>query len=168
MEQSPSWEANRFSANQKISRNLWNPKVHYSIHKCPAPVPILSYSLTVSQHDTFLRRGVVSNPQAGGSPLVGSPRLLIQYIRSYPPYWRPFLHPQPYDVPCCGDRDPLNTDPLLIHWNIITPLSPDLSCPQVYSSSFISFLKNNINNSVSLSYRFNFISFPFLLLGYTA
>jgi hypothetical protein len=25
-------------------------------------------------------------PQAGGPPLVGCPRLLIQYIRSYPPY----------------------------------------------------------------------------------
>jgi hypothetical protein len=33
--------------------------------------------------------GVVSsppNPQAGGSPPVGCPRLLIEYIRSYPPY----------------------------------------------------------------------------------
>jgi hypothetical protein len=49
------------------------------------------------------------NPQAGGPPLVGSPRLLIQYIRSYPPYWRPFLHPQPEDAPCRGDRDPLIT-----------------------------------------------------------
>jgi hypothetical protein len=26
------------------------------------------------------------NPQGGGPPLVGCPRLLIQYIRSYPPY----------------------------------------------------------------------------------
>ncbi|KAJ4427260.1 hypothetical protein ANN_24878 [Periplaneta americana] len=26
------------------------------------------------------------NPQAGGPPLIGCPRLLIQYIRSYPPY----------------------------------------------------------------------------------
>ena len=37
----------------------------------------------------FLRWGVVStspNPQAGGPPLVGCPRLLIQYIRGYPPY----------------------------------------------------------------------------------
>src|SRR5215468_8871602 len=23
--------------------------------------------------------------------------------------WRPFLHPQPEDAPCRGDRDPLNT-----------------------------------------------------------
>ena len=31
------------------------------------------------------------------------PRLLIQFIRSYPPYRRPFLHPQPEDTPCRGD-----------------------------------------------------------------
>ena len=45
----------------------------------------------------IIRWGVVSTspkPQAGGPPLVGCPRLLIQYIRIYPPYWRPFVHPQ--------------------------------------------------------------------------
>jgi len=42
MEQSPSWEANWFSASQEIPHISWNPKVHYRIHKCPPPVPILS------------------------------------------------------------------------------------------------------------------------------
>jgi hypothetical protein len=44
------------------------------------------------------------NSQAVGPPFVGCPRLLIQYIRSYPPYWRPFLHPQPED----SSQQPVN------------------------------------------------------------
>ena len=58
----------------------------------------------------FLRWGVVStlpNPQAGGPSHVGCLLLLIQCIRSYPPYWRLFIRLKTKEAPCCGDRDPL-------------------------------------------------------------
>jgi hypothetical protein len=40
MEQSP-WETNSQSASQ-ILRLLWNPKVHYHVHKTSPLVPIMS------------------------------------------------------------------------------------------------------------------------------
>ena len=75
------------------------------------------------------------NPPAGGPPLVGCPRLLIQFIRCYPPYRRPFLYPQPEDAPCRGDRDPLH-GMTLVFMNVCTSNQSNMLCGFFVHSSF--------------------------------
>ena len=56
VEQSPSWEAKRFSASQEIPRSLWNPNVHFHIQKCPPTVPIPSQLFqSIPPHPTSWR-----------------------------------------------------------------------------------------------------------------
>ena len=57
MQQSPSWETNWFAASQEIPHILWNPNVHYRIHKCPANLSLSRASLiqSILPHTTSWR-----------------------------------------------------------------------------------------------------------------
>ena len=66
MKQSPSWEANRFAASQEIPRILWNPKVHYCIHRCPPPVPSWASSIqSKPPHSTSWRSILILSSHLG-------------------------------------------------------------------------------------------------------
>ena len=96
MEQSPSWEANWSAASQEIPRILWNPKVHYLIHKCPPPVPILSQLNPVhTPTSNFLKiHLIIILPSTPGSP---NWSLSFRFPHQYPVHASPL--PQTRNMP---------------------------------------------------------------------
>jgi hypothetical protein len=47
-------------------------------------------------------------PKLEDHPLSAARNCLFNVFAATLHKWRPFLHPQPEDAPCPGDRDPLN------------------------------------------------------------
>ena len=86
MEQSRSWEANRFSASQEIPRGLWKPKVHYHIYKCPYPEPLQSSPCPTS-HNLKSHLNIILPTKTGSSKWPLSLRFLHQnaICKSPPP-----------------------------------------------------------------------------------
>jgi hypothetical protein len=92
MQQSPSWEANCFAASQEIPSILWNPRVHYCIHKCPPPVSILIQLNPIhTPHPTFWTSILILPLHLS----MVSPVVSIPQVSPTEPYTRLFLpHPR--------------------------------------------------------------------------
>jgi len=101
MQQSPR-EANRFSASQEIPRILWNPKVHYRIHKCPSLVPILSHVYPVHTPRTTSWRFILI---LSSHLRLGLPNgLFLRFPHQNPVYASPLPHTRYMSRPSHSSR----------------------------------------------------------------
>jgi len=83
MEQSPTWEANWFPASQEIPRILWDPKVHYHIHKClPALLILKQLDPVHTPTSHFLNIFLILSSHLR----LGLPSGLFRFPHQYPVY----------------------------------------------------------------------------------
>ena len=121
IQHSPSWKASRFSASQEIPHILWNPKVHYHIHKCPPTVPILSQLDPVH----------TPHPTSWRSTLILSSHLHLLYYT-------------PFFSICFIIVIPDNGH---IRWNMLCEITDIIICDLRYFLSHICYLYLNLSQS---------------------
>jgi len=88
MEQSPSWEASRFSGSQEIPLILWNPLLNYRIHNWlpTEPFRFSPYTLIHLPEDASYYYPLIFTWffQIDSFPLVSPPKSFISLF--FPPY----------------------------------------------------------------------------------
>ena len=148
MQQSPSWEVSRFSASQEIPSILWNPKIHYHIHKCLPPVPILSQIDPVYAHHPISWRSTLI---LSSHLCLGLPSGLFPSGFPTTNLSTPFL---PHRATCPANLILLDLMPRTIFGEHV-PLSSS-SCGLLYSDRIYKFYKKNSQL---------FIEFPYIQLS---
>ena len=100
----------KFSASQEIPRILWNPKVHYRIHKFPPPLPILNQPdpvHTCKSHFLQIHLNIILPP----TPLSPKWSLSLRLPPQNPAYATPLSHTRYMSRPSYSSRfyHPSNT-----------------------------------------------------------
>jgi hypothetical protein len=164
MEQSPSWEANRFAASQGIPHILWNPKVHRRIHKCLPPVSILSQlnpvhtptSHYLKRHLNIILPSTSVSPKwslslrfSHQNPLHASPLPPTRYMPR-PSHSSRFCHPHNSGRGVQIIRLLITFSPLPCH---LVPLRPKYSLNTLFSNILSLRSSLNVSDQVSHPYK---------------
>jgi len=164
MEQNPSWEVNRFWASQEIPRALWNPKVHYHIHKCPSSVPILSHIDPVHSLTSYFLKVRLNSilPSTPGSPKWS---LSFMFPHQNPVYASPLSHMRYMPRPSLSSRFDhpnhiwwrVQISKFLIMWFYPLPCYLSLFGPNILLSTLFSntlSLRSSLNVSDQVSHPY--------------